>query len=378
MHLHAGFFLFSFAIAALAAFGVTYTTTRLRRFGSHRRLWFTIGLVIIVVEFVPFILFTWIVNPQQPTQPKWLFPETPLISTLRAHQGEYHILPIYLHTRSGAWMPPMLVGKVSVDFDLRSGSGYEELLPTWTATLWRTVEGGGMLPELVPRVYNPSFSHDQLPIALLEKLSVGLLAGAPNISPRDTNGSEPIATGALQLIYRGPDGSVYKVVHALPRAFLVPRVVATPDEHSALSMLANPNFDARKAAILIGEDTAAKTNLTQGDSSFDEGEATAVIVRDRLNNVEVEVDTHRPAMLVLNDSWDSGWKADVDGVQQPVLRVNYAFRGVVMPEGKHHVTFSYRPTALLIGLAISSGTLALLMVWFTCIGLRVLRRLPLK
>jgi hypothetical protein len=347
----------------------------LRRFGSHRRLWFTTGIVIIVIEFVPFILFAWIVNPQHPAQPKWLFPETPLISTLRANQGEYHILPISLHTQTGAWMPPMLVGKVSVNFDLRSGSGYEELLPTWTAELWRTVEGGGILPEVVPRVYKPSFYHDQLPIALLEKLSVGLLAGAPNISPRDTNGSEPIATGALQLIYRGPDGSVYKVVHALPRAFLVPGVVAAPDEHSALSMLADPSFDARKAAILIGENTAAKTNLPRGDFSFDEGGATASIVRDRLNDVEVRINTPRPAMLVLNDTWDPGWTASVDGVRQPVLRVNYAFRGVVVPEGEHTVAFSYRPRALLIGMALSGITLMLLMIWSVRVGLQKLHRL---
>jgi len=138
-------------------------------------------------------------------------------------------------------------------------------------------------------------------------------------------------------------------------------------------VLTDESFDARKTAIVIGETAAAKTNLPKEDSSSDELAATAVIVRDRLNDVEVAVNTPRPAMLVLNDTWDPGWRARIDGVQQPVLRVNYAFRGVVVPEGEHAVTFSYRPPVLLVGLMISSGTLALLMIWFARIGLRALR-----
>src|SRR3989442_15573288 len=140
-------------------------------------------------------------------------------------------------------------------------------------------------------------------------------------------------------------------------------------------MLADPNFDARKAAMLIGKVTAAKTNLPMDESSSGSLEATAVIIRDRLNDIEVQVDTPRTAMLVLNDSWDPGWLARVDGVQQPVLRVNYAFRGVVVPEGKHAVTFSYRPRPLLIGMAVSSITLMLLVIWSVRVGLQKLHRL---
>ena len=95
---------------------------------------------------------------------------------------------------------------------------------------------------------------------------------------------------------------------------------------------------------------------------------------DRVNDVGIEVDTPQPSMLVLNDSWDSGWKAKVDGVEQSVLRVNYAFRGVVVPAGKHTVAFVYRPPLVLIGLWVSGVTLVLLAIIFSSIGIVSLRR----
>ena len=79
-------------------------------------------------------------------------------------------------------------------------------------------------------------------------------------------------------------------------------------------------------------------------------------------------------MLVLNDSWDQGWKVIVDGVERPVLRVIYGFRGVVVSEGAHRVVFLYRPTLLLVVMAISGGTLLLLLIACVWLGIFWLRR----
>jgi len=80
-------------------------------------------------------------------------------------------------------------------------------------------------------------------------------------------------------------------------------------------------------------------------------------------------------MLVINDSWGSGWKAYVDDVEQPVLRANYAFRGVVLSEGEHRVVLRYRPSALLISLVISGGTFLFLMILGAYAAIRAMRQL---
>ena len=370
-----GPFLFCFAVAVLAAFGTAEVGKYFRGSVSQRHLSLKIVLPLIGVAALQLILSTWIINPSQPAQSQWLFPETPLISSLKAHQDPYHILPIYLHLPSGEWAPPVLAGKVAIDFDLRSSSGYESIMPTSTVTLWRTVEAGGRpVQDVRGEPYKPYFYNDLLPITLLQNLSVGLLATHPNAILRDVNGSDPVASGAAQLIYRGPDGDVYRLKGALPRAFLAPGVLAVPDEPTALKMLVDERFEARKAAIVVGENTAATTLLPASDRSSDESESTATIVKDRLNEVEIEVVTQRAAMLVLNDSWHRGWKVFVDGAEQPVLKVNYDFRGVVVPSGNHRVVFLYRPALLLIGLGISGVTMLLVLITLTWIGLHWLLR----
>jgi uncharacterized membrane protein YfhO len=47
----------------------------------------------------------------------------------------------------------------------------------------------------------------------------------------------------------------------------------------------------------------------------------------------------------------------VDGVETPIYRANYLFRGVVVPAGQHTVTFEYRPRSVVLGAAISALTL---------------------
>jgi hypothetical protein len=371
---HVGFYLFCFAIAALAGLGLTEITGRFNDPGSRRYFILALVLPLIAIEAGHLLLFAWIINPQQPVKSEWLFPETPLISKLKSIQGHSRLLPISLHDPSGQWTPPVFAGKVNVDFDLRSGSGYENVLPLSTATLWRTVELGGVVAKDLPPAYRPYFYHDKLPLSLLEKLSVEWLVTPPHTEPRDINGADLIANGSLQLVYQGADGWIYRVPHALPRAFVAPAVVAVPDAETSLRILIDEKFDARRAAIVVGDSTAANTGLPVFDASASESGATSTIVTDRLNDVEVDVSTPHAGMLVLNDSWDAGWRARLDGVDQPVLQINYAFRGVVVPAGNHRVVFLYRPPFLLAGLVISGSTIFLLLLLFSTVAVRRWRR----
>ena len=365
--------LFCFAAAVLAALGITEIVSRFNWSGSRRNLLFACALSLVAVESGQLILFSWIINPSHRVKSEWLFPETPLITKLKNLQGEYHFLPISFREPSGQWTPPVFGGKVNAIFDLRSSSGSESLLPISTSTLWRTVEMGGVVAEKVPAMTKPYFYHDKIPLGLLEKLSIGFLVTPPNTEPRDVNGSNLATNGSLQLLYKGPDGLIYKLPHALPRAFLVPGVLVAADSHESLRMLVDPTLDVRRAAIVSGSDTAAKTGLPLGDPSMDELAGQATIRSDRLNEVEVDVDTPRSAMLVLNDMWDSGWKVEVDSAKQPLLEVNYAFRGVVVPAGKHRVMFRYRPAPLFIGLGISGATIFLLLAACVYVGIRRVR-----
>ena len=46
--------------------------------------------------------------------------------------------------------------------------------------------------------------------------------------------------------------------------------------------------------------------------------------------------------LVVNEMWDPGWAAFVDGHEVPVYATNVVMRGVLVPEGASQVVLQYR------------------------------------
>ncbi len=93
----------------------------------------------------------------------------------------------------------------------------------------------------------------------------------------------------------------------------------------------------------------------------------AVIVVDEAERVAIAVFAREPAWLVLVDTFYVGWTATLDGQQVAIQRANRTFRAVEVPAGRHEVVFTYRPTSLRIGAAISSIAL---MVWLAWWGVR--------
>jgi len=74
---------------------------------------------------------------------------------------------------------------------------------------------------------------------------------------------------------------------------------------------------------------------------------TQVKIRASLNNAGV---------LVLADSFYSGWRVYVNGQEREILKAIF-FRGVALPAGTHIVEFLYRPRSFALGLAVSLATL---------------------
>ncbi len=87
----------------------------------------------------------------------------------------------------------------------------------------------------------------------------------------------------------------------------------------------------------------------------------ARIVQDEAMRVVIEASAREGDVLVLRDSYDPSWTADVDGVPAAIERANGRYRAVALPAGRHVIRFSYRPRELAIGLTISGmGLLALI------------------
>ncbi|TMQ70054.1 MAG: YfhO family protein [Candidatus Eisenbacteria bacterium] len=105
--------------------------------------------------------------------------------------------------------------------------------------------------------------------------------------------------------------------------------------------------------------------------------ARARIVRYRLNDVSIDVDSPAPALLRLADLWYPDWVATVDDKPAPILRADYLLRAVPVPAGRHRVEFRFASKSVRLGLGFSligfAGALALLIAG----TLRARRPVPL-
>lgn len=62
-------------------------------------------------------------------------------------------------------------------------------------------------------------------------------------------------------------------------------------------------------------------------------------------------------ILVVAQSYYHPWKAEVDGVEVPVVRGNYAYQAIPVPAGRHRVVIAYKDPWFRLGAALSLTTL---------------------
>ena len=147
---------------------------------------------------------------------------------------------------------------------------------------------------------------------------------------------------------------LYENPHVLPRAFVTYRASPAPPAAELLPILARHGFDPLAGSFVEGD-----ARLPTGADAPARG-ASARILRDDPQAVEVEATLAAPGLVVLADTFFSGWTATVDGAPAPILATNHLFRGVPAPAGTHRVRFAYQPRSLVVGAALSVVTLVAL------------------
>jgi hypothetical protein len=149
---------------------------------------------------------------------------------------------------------------------------------------------------------------------------------------------------------------VYENPNALPRVY-VPARVEVLNEAQILSVMTDPEtamqFDPSAIAYV-------ETDIDLPGKCHGKAE----IVQENPREIHVAVDMETPGLLVLADQWYEGWNASYEGKPVPVLPVNVAIRGVLLPAGKGEVVFRYEPTGWARGLKTFALAAPLLLCWF--------------
>lgn len=170
----------------------------------------------------------------------------------------------------------------------------------------------------------------------------------------------------------GTPYTVYENRAAFPRAFVVPEATPLPERGEVLAALKTNDF--RRRVFLKG--------VTDHAKAATEAAFTPVQVIDyRPNRVAIDVAGAGPGYLVLADVWFPGWTCTIDGKATEVLRANYLFRGVPLPNGAREVVFAFAPRSYELGRVISGTGLmlvVLVVVWGWVLSQRRRRSSDLK
>lgn len=134
---------------------------------------------------------------------------------------------------------------------------------------------------------------------------------------------------------------VYENRKAFPRAFLVYEALHIADKKEQLSQI----FSNDLSRVAISSEAIGNFNKN--------GTGSARIIEYLPTKVTIDTDSAENGLLVLTDNYYPGWKAIVNNTPQKILKINYNFRGVVIPKGKSTVVMEYLPQSFLIGTYLS-------------------------
>jgi membrane protein YfhO len=142
-----------------------------------------------------------------------------------------------------------------------------------------------------------------------------------------------------------------------PRAYFAEAVAyVEPGVDPAAAWLRDHPLLLKSAVVVEAEADDPIRTIATGTKS-----ATAAVRYPSNSEVVVETRSSEAGLLVLNDIYEEGWSATVDGRPATIHPVNLISRGVAVEAGPHVVRMRYVPPGFLAGCALSLAALLALL-----------------
>ena len=145
---------------------------------------------------------------------------------------------------------------------------------------------------------------------------------------------QPVQSELFREVYKGRT-HVYDYLLALPRAYMVFGALTAENHADVPGLLESDRFDPAKNAV-VERDIDFETPSPRGFLA-------AKVEESENERVVVLAEAPEEALLVLTDTFYPGWRAEVDGDEAEILRVNFVQRGVLLEPGDHEIVFTFDP-----------------------------------
>lgn len=156
--------------------------------------------------------------------------------------------------------------------------------------------------------------------------------------------SDPVLAETFRPPVLSADLDVYESATAWPRAFFTDRLDTY--EQPAELIAKFRTAEGRPFAAIQASDLAAQPRfaaLPRDGASRTTAAATGYKLTQNATAFRIRND--KPGVIVLNEAyWHGDIRAELDGARVPVVRINHAFRGILVTTlGDHSVRFWYQP-----------------------------------
>jgi len=248
------------------------------------------------------------------------------------------------------------------DGPYRFGRSWTEILPPNTGMMFELDDFGGYDSNLVCRYWELMRTLDPTIVREIHYIEtpryrkafrskIWNMLGVKYVTahPGHAGQFEPI--GRWKHDYMG-DILIVRNKDALPRMHLVERIIRVSEPSQALekTLAIDPAIEA-----VVESSEPLPFGLEEKSEKGESLEPLGTVVINRYAPEEViaHVSLARPALLCFYDVYFPGWEVWVDGKDSHLECVNYAFKGVFLPAGKHEVHFKYDPSSFRYGIILS-------------------------
>lgn len=151
-------------------------------------------------------------------------------------------------------------------------------------------------------------------------------------------------------VYNDGRWKVFEDPKAFPRAWIVHDAIVQPKSEKLYGMLGDPAFDLHHTALL---EASLPVAIEQAGET---GESVHFRYYDP-DCLAMDVNMGAPGLLVLSELYYPGWRAKVNGKPAAIYRVDGGLRGIAAARGFSRIELEYKPMSFYAGAAISLATL---------------------
>ncbi len=147
------------------------------------------------------------------------------------------------------------------------------------------------------------------------------------------------------ILFEAEEGGLKSFMNpeTLGNAWFVENLFKTSSPDSTYQQLATLNFSS--AAVSESDALQNLPNTFLRDSL-----ASIKLIHHEPEHLRYESNSNQDGFAVFSEMYyPFGWKATIDGVEQPHFNVNYILRGMTIPKGKHLIEFTFDPSVVNFG-----------------------------